>query len=130
MTDVRSLILQNIQEDDLQHLQLFTEYGRLASLEGEHEGSPFQKLLFLVRDWYHPDDFSYGNEGGKELLNRRLEVSEKQHTELQALRQHIQSCFSSIDCFLLPHPGLTVATSPKFDGRNRGMSREPLPLPG
>ena len=32
----------NIQEDDLQHLELFTEYGRLA-LEDSGE-TPFQKL--------------------------------------------------------------------------------------
>ena len=32
---------QNIQEDDLQHLQLFTEYGRLAM---EDSGdTPFQR---------------------------------------------------------------------------------------
>ena len=39
----------NIQEDDLQHLELFTEYGRLA-IEDSGE-TPFQKLQFLVRDW-------------------------------------------------------------------------------
>lgn len=33
-------VSQNVQEDDLQHLQLFTEYGKLA-LEGG-EGKPFQ----------------------------------------------------------------------------------------
>uniref|UniRef100_A0A914DCX2 GB1/RHD3-type G domain-containing protein n=1 Tax=Acrobeloides nanus TaxID=290746 RepID=A0A914DCX2_9BILA len=33
-------VSQNVQEDDLQHLQLFTEYGKLA-LEGS-EGKPFQ----------------------------------------------------------------------------------------
>ena len=35
-------LTSNIQEDDLQHLQLFTEYGRLA-LEDSGE-TPFQKL--------------------------------------------------------------------------------------
>jgi atlastin len=37
---------QNIGEDDLQHLQYFTEYGRLA-LEDNSASTPFQKLCFL-----------------------------------------------------------------------------------
>ncbi|KAI4468389.1 guanylate binding protein [Holotrichia oblita] len=70
---------QNIQEDDLQHLQLFTEYGRLAL--ADTGAAPFQRLQFLVRDWSFP-----------------YEADE-------------------IACFLMPHPGLKVATSPTFDGR-------------
>uniref|UniRef100_A0A8C2E4Y5 Atlastin GTPase 2 n=1 Tax=Cyprinus carpio TaxID=7962 RepID=A0A8C2E4Y5_CYPCA len=53
---------QNIQEDDLQHLQLFTEYGRLA-MEEIYE-KPFQKLLFLIRDWCYPYEHGYGLKGG------------------------------------------------------------------
>lgn len=106
---------QNIQEDDLQHLQLFTEYGRLA-LEDSLD-TPFQKLEFLIRDWSYPYESAYGSEGGKVLLERRLELSDKQHHELQSLRKHIRSCFSEISCFLMPHPGLKVATNPSFDGR-------------
>ncbi|XP_046642321.1 atlastin-like [Daphnia pulicaria] len=106
---------QNIQEDDLQHLQLFTEYGRLAL---EDSGDvPFQKLEFLVRDWSFPYEASYGQEGGSSILERRLQISDKQHPELQALRRHIRACFTDISCFLMPHPGLKVATNPNFDGR-------------
>lgn len=105
----------NIQEDDLQHLQLFTEYGRLAL---EKSGTtPFQRLQFLVRDWTYPYEADYGADGGFKLLQRRLEVSDMQHPELQSLRKHIKSCFSDISCFLMPHPGLKIATNPKFDGR-------------
>jgi atlastin len=81
---------QNIQEDDLQHLQvsdwpfhmtpciiynfwqLFTEYGRLA-LE-DCGDKPFQKLQFLVRDWSYPYEAGYGAEGGKQILKKRLQV--------------------------------------------------------
>jgi atlastin len=106
---------QNIQEDDLQHLQLFTEYGRLA-LESS-DSTPFQRLQFLIRDWVYPYEADYGSNGGKKLLDKRLEISDRQHPELQSLRKHIKSCFSDISCFLMPHPGLEIATNPKFDGR-------------
>ena len=108
-------VSQNIQEDDLQHLQLFTEYGRLAL---EKSGStPFQKLEFLVRDWSYPYEADYGAAGGRKILHRRLGISDDQHGELKSLRKHIKSCFADISCFLMPHPGLKIATNPKFDGR-------------
>lgn len=34
-----------------------------------------KKLCFLVRDWSYPYDYRYGIEGGRNLLNKRLEVS-------------------------------------------------------
>ena len=56
----------NIQEDDLQHLEMFTEYGRLA-LEDSGE-TPFQKLQFLVRDWSYPYEAPWGAEGNFRLV--------------------------------------------------------------
>ncbi|XP_047537117.1 atlastin isoform X1 [Vanessa atalanta] len=113
---------QNIQEDDLQHLQLFTEYGRLALEDGGR--TPFQRLQFVVRDWSFPYEAPYGAQGGQNILQRRLKVSDKQHPELQSLRKHITSCFAEIACFLMPHPGLRVATSPDFDGRLKDIEPE------
>uniref|UniRef100_A0A673CMQ5 Atlastin-2-like n=1 Tax=Sphaeramia orbicularis TaxID=375764 RepID=A0A673CMQ5_9TELE len=110
---------QNIQEDDLQHLQLFTEYGRLAMEEIYLK--PFQSLMFLIRDWSYPYEHDYGLDGGNAFLERRLQVKQNQHEELQNVRKHIHSCFSNIGCFLLPHPGLKVATNPYFDGRLRDI---------
>ncbi|KAM9727819.1 atlastin-2 isoform 2-T2 [Menidia menidia] len=110
---------QNIQEDDLQHLQLFTEYGRLAMEEIYLK--PFQSLMFLIRDWSYPYEHYYGPKGGNAFLERRLQVKQNQHEELQNVRKHIHSCFSNIGCFLLPHPGLKVATNPYFDGRLRDI---------
>uniref|UniRef100_A0A665WK15 Atlastin GTPase 2 n=1 Tax=Echeneis naucrates TaxID=173247 RepID=A0A665WK15_ECHNA len=113
---------QNIQEDDLQHLQLFTEYGRLAMEEIYLK--PFQSLMFLIRDWSYPYEHDYGLEGGNTFLERRLQVKQNQHEELQNVRKHIHSCFSNIGCFLLPHPGLKVATNPYFDGRLRDIDED------
>ncbi|XP_028982914.1 atlastin-2 isoform X2 [Betta splendens] len=113
---------QNIQEDDLQHLQLFTEYGRLAMEEIYQK--PFQSLTFLIRDWSYPYEHHYGLEGGHAFLEKRLQVKENQHEELQNVRKHIHSCFSNISCFLLPHPGLKVATNPYFDGRLKDIDSD------
>lgn len=107
---------QNIQENDLQHLQLFTEYGRLALEANENSAKPFQTLTFLVRDWSFQYECEYGLEGGKEILEKRLKIGGRQHLELQQLRKHIRSCFTSINCFLMPHPGLKVTNDPQFNG--------------
>uniref|UniRef100_H2L648 GB1/RHD3-type G domain-containing protein n=1 Tax=Oryzias latipes TaxID=8090 RepID=H2L648_ORYLA len=103
-------------------LQLFTEYGRLA-MEEVYE-KPFQTLMFLIRDWCYPYEHQYGLEGGQSFLEKRLQVKQNQHEELQNVRKHIHSCFSNISCFLLPHPGLKVATNPHFDGRLRDIDDE------
>ena len=68
-------LTSNIQEDDLQHLQLFTEYGRLA-IEDSGE-TPFQKLMFLVRDWSYPYENDFGLEGGKDILGEIMHTGKR-----------------------------------------------------
>uniref|UniRef100_A0A0X3Q3M5 GB1/RHD3-type G domain-containing protein n=1 Tax=Schistocephalus solidus TaxID=70667 RepID=A0A0X3Q3M5_SCHSO len=113
----------NLQEDNLQHLHFFTEYGRLAMKSGSNE-IPFQHLEFLIRDWSYPYDYPFGSDGGMALLNKRLEITPGMHPEHVSLRNHIMSCFSRLRCCLMPHPGLRVATSPNFDGRIADMDPE------
>ena len=128
-------LMSQIQENDLQHLQLFTEYARLASDYVREK--PFQSLLFLVRDWYHIEDHSYGESGGKDYLDGLLEVSHLyltyydlthyihalqvhygQQEELSITRQHITFCFDNIRSYLMPHPGMKVAVGGKeFSGQ-------------
>ncbi|XP_077529842.1 uncharacterized protein LOC144142311 isoform X2 [Haemaphysalis longicornis] len=105
---------QNIQEDDLQHLQFFTEYGRMAQ---QHDGShaPFQKLVFLVRDWAHVSDAQHGAQGGQNILNKRLDTSGRDN-EQEILRRLIKSSFSELGCFLMPYPGRQVATGQPAEG--------------
>ncbi|NP_001427651.1 atlastin-3 isoform 9 [Homo sapiens] len=81
-------------------------------------------LMFLVRDWSFPYEYSYGLQGGMAFLDKRLQVKEHQHEEIQNVRNHIHSCFSDVTCFLLPHPGLQVATSPDFDGKLKDIAGE------
>ncbi|XP_049274176.1 atlastin-1-like [Rhipicephalus sanguineus] len=108
-------LMNNIKEDDLQHLQFFAEYGRLALKENGTR--PFQKLLFLVRDWHWPQTFEFGFRGGRSLIASRLEIKEGQAAELKTLRQSLSSSFCEIDGFLLPFPGTKVAGESLFDGR-------------
>ena len=105
---------QHIQENDLQHLELFIEYGRLA-LENS-ECKPFQSLKFLIRDWSYPYEYPYGKEGGRKLLDKKLDVCEDQSEEIKKVRTNIKLCFEELSCYLLPHPGLNVATNPNFNG--------------
>lgn len=107
-------LMHNIQENDLQHLQFFTEYGRLA-MEHTNE-KPFQYLLFIVRDW----SFAYESGGygwnGEQIIHDLFNVTEDQPTEMRMLRQRIESSFQEIGAFLMPHPGFHVAREPHFTG--------------
>lgn len=106
-------IMQNIKEDDLQHLELFTEYGRLA-LEQTKE-KPFQKLLFIVRDWPFAFETNYGWDG-QTIVDETLAGNDDQTPEMRQLRARISSSFEKISAFLLPHPGMTVAQGNGFTG--------------
>jgi len=114
-------ISSNIQEDNLQHLQLFTDYGSMVmdSMDGE---KPFQRLEFLIRDWCYPYEYPYGD--GYDFLEKRLKVDDSKHEELQRTRQQIHNCFEKLGCFLMPHPGKHVATNPKFKGRLKDIDGE------
>ncbi|XP_077531304.1 atlastin-1-like isoform X2 [Haemaphysalis longicornis] len=110
-------ITHNIQENDLQRLGKLVEYGR-TKLEKKTMECVFQKLVLVVRDWNFPRDAPYGEEGGKEVLYRRLRGRGGGGVppELQELHDSISSAFKDIDCFLLPHPGREVATATSTDG--------------
>lgn len=56
-------IMQNIQENDLQNLELFIHYGRLVHEQTNKK--PFQKLVFIVRDWPFATETDYGWHGQK-----------------------------------------------------------------
>lgn len=98
-------IMHNIQEDNLEHLKLFAQYGRLAL--GQTVEKPFQKLLFIVRDWNFGAETGYGWAGNKEIESTLAET-EEQNEEMHQLRRDIKSSFQEINAFLLPSPGDSV----------------------
>lgn len=112
---------ENIREDDLQHLELFTEYGRLA-LEQSSE-KPFQKLVFIVRDWPFPFETDYGW-NGQSIIDDTLAGNSDQTPEMLQLRARIQSSFEQIKAFLMPHPGMIVAQGVDFTGDLKQISPE------
>ncbi|KAH9384684.1 hypothetical protein HPB48_026694 [Haemaphysalis longicornis] len=114
-------LMSNIREDDLEHLQYFIEYGRMVQNQDSSE-TPFQNLVFLVRDWSFVSSYEYGSQGGKKLLNERLKTSGKKQ-EQKTLRERMKSCFQNMDCFLMPYPGNHVRVDVSrlraiFDCRN------------
>jgi atlastin len=44
-------LLNIIQEDQLQYLEFATKFAKYASIESENSTKPFQRLMFLIRDW-------------------------------------------------------------------------------
>lgn len=84
--------MQNIQEDDLQHLQLFVEYARLAL-----------------------EQLDYGWDGQQVLDEVLAEHPTYQTVDMRHLRKQIRSSFANISAFLMPYPGRIVANG-QFTG--------------
>ncbi|GKY92622.1 hypothetical protein MPSEU_000232300 [Mayamaea pseudoterrestris] len=127
---------KRIQEDNLQHLALFSEYARTAvTQEGktnenqEIDGKkPFQQIDFLVRDWQHFDedvedakDYAAMEESMMKYLETVL--SERQDKDLKDTRDQITSCFENISCYGLVHPGF-AATKSKFTGNVKDLEED------
>lgn len=95
-----------IQENNLKHLELFVNYGILA-LDSNRNSSekPFQQMMFLIRDWRNTDDYQYGEIGGTKYVENTLKIKDLQKAELKTLRTQLIPCFEKINGFLLPPPG-------------------------
>lgn len=63
-----------IQEDQVQFLQYITEFASFAGGVNSNNSKPFQKLIFLVRDWPFADEYDFGFVGGDSYLNEFLKV--------------------------------------------------------
>lgn len=107
-------VMQNIEEDDLQRLHFFNEVTRITN--GYPENKPFQKLLFLVRDWQFGDSEGYGSENGAKMIRETL--AENGNPKMRELRKKINSTFDEVGAFLLPSPGPNL-TRRNFHGELR-----------
>lgn len=98
-------LMNNMQEDTLTVLNTFMEFGMLSLQEGDIEAKPFQRLIFLIRDWNIPQSFPYGAVGGHQFIQQKLEPNPSMARDSISVRASIKSCFEECECFLLPHPG-------------------------
>jgi atlastin len=108
-----------IQEDQLQYLQFATEYARFSSSTNTKNcaQTPFQHLIFLIRDWQNKEEHEYGWSGGQAFLNEVLRIKENHDQSSKDLRDYIGNSFKQMECFLMPHPGFKVFAK-DFDGRH------------
>jgi atlastin len=124
---------KRIQEDNLQHLALFTEYGRVA-LEEEKKASgntnnslarPFQRLEFLVRDWQSFEDENAHLQEMRTAMDSYLKevLDEREQKDLKQVRKQISDCFDVVSCYLLPHPGLDIPKG-NYDGNVATIRKE------
>ncbi len=117
--NVRFFIIGAIQ---FLNFQFATEYGKCTQSCDEKRFKPFQDLNFLVRNWQNDGEYEYGSEGGKKFLSKVLEISDNQLPDLKIVRKSLRDSFHKIDCYLMPFPGVHVATGKdNFDGRLRDI---------
>nr|XP_009860717.1 protein CROWDED NUCLEI 3-like [Ciona intestinalis] len=97
-----------IRDNDFQHLEVFNKYAQaLTERNGEGNApipSPFQGLMFLVRNW-EMSDYEPGSKGGMEYLTEVIKAEEDGN---DSVRKQIMKSFSDVRCHLLPHPGVKV----------------------
>ncbi|XP_061197696.1 atlastin-1-like [Saccostrea echinata] len=117
-------LMQQLQENDLQHLEFFSEFGRLAVETSGETLANRSRLIFLIRDWGIPYEYSYGKDGGTAYIVKKLKVHQSQHEEHQRLRRNLDAYFPDIGGFLLPHPGKVVVTSKTFNGKVKDIDEE------
>ncbi|KAK6467809.1 atlastin-3-like [Huso huso] len=96
-----------INSTDLEDLEIFC----LIAENGGTDLKPFQRLLFLIRDWYLSP---VGFEGGKNHLGKvATECS------LQNVKDILQK--KEAECFLMPHPGKKLPASNEGGLKGNGL---------
>lgn len=112
-------VRNNIQEDYLQQLTLFSEYAIIATKGKKNNSAPFQTLEFLVRDWpyfqkEYVDSLDKLEEHMKDYWDKVF--AGRYVEDLQDTRKLILSTFQTQCCYMLCHPGDAVIEE-NFNGR-------------
>lgn len=94
-------LMQQLQEDDLQHLEFFTEFGKLVSEQADETGVTNSRLIFLIRDWGCPYEYSYGKDGGEAYTREKLKIKSNHHEELKRIRRNLSVSQTSMAFYYL-----------------------------
>jgi len=128
-------IQNRIEEDKLENLDYFTSFAEKACgvvhqhAENASDKPPFGHLELLIRDWANYEDgWSLGQckEQMDEHLDDHLNAA-KVPGDAKERVERLRSCFNTVDCFGLVHPGLAV-TKPKYEGKISDISTDFLYL--
>lgn len=76
---------------------------------------PFQKLIFLVRDWPNAFETSYGYHEQK-AIDGIFAGNDDRTSDMREMRKRITESFDKMGMFLMPYPGAIVAQGNEFTG--------------
>jgi hypothetical protein len=108
-------ISKQLSEDVLQFLQLFVGYAKVAIESDKSENDRFSNLIFLIRDWQFPKDYSFGYHDDnhsptqKNYKKETFDIHEQMPDEAVVSREQILPSFRKIGFCLLPYPGDDLA---------------------
>lgn len=100
-------VVNNIDEDDLQYLDLITEYGRLSA--NISTSKSHQYFLFVVHNWPVYSENGYGW-NGQNLIDGLFNETTNHTIDMRQLHQRIQSNYIEIGAFLFPCHGIESVT--------------------
>jgi atlastin len=89
----------------------------------EQKATPFQNLIFLIRDYANVEGFGFGSYGGERMLENRLTLKDEMNKETQLTRKQIKECFEKLDCFLMPFIG-NKAVENNYNGNLEDVEKE------
>lgn len=112
-------IWKDFTQAQLEHIHQFSIEG--TSRMRLKQKTPFQRLVLLLRD-YDTTELSYGFEGGKKLLDNRMQ------NDLEMPDLPIHDFFKSIECFLMCKHSVNAARNDKFNGSLAMLDEEFIQL--
>ncbi|XP_076801894.1 atlastin-2-like [Clavelina lepadiformis] len=106
-----SCVIFNVKSEiNSAHLQWVHDLTKFAKELKESGGrkSPFQDLLFLVRDWSRSE--TYGFNGGRKYLDYMVpSCNHGRAEEHRLVQEDMKATFDNISCSVLSYPGNNVA---------------------
>ncbi|XP_076801853.1 atlastin-1-like isoform X1 [Clavelina lepadiformis] len=106
-------VKSELESTHLQHIYLFTDFADEVRKLDEGISSPFQSLVFVVRDWQHTDKFGFHS--GREYLDHIMDKKDGRSSEHLVVQDKMQKTFRNISCFTFPHPGTNVTEMTEKD---------------